>query len=268
MNNNHPMKTPDYKHLGEIGANAALEMLTRRGLHNWNLSIRYGSASWYEESEGRIAFVRAVIEEQERLRMAEVGDNFPSSDKRGDWPEDFTHENGNYMCNCCECGKIFMGHKRRVACKICVGIKEGTKQAEEISRLTSELDERRHVMAMIVRRMGNGGHGLTNDEIEPAVIKLVEGLADAERRLGEIAKLPDRWKQDAGVFTWKPSMRLVEELEKALSPAPTAEEVSRAKFEKEWLAYCPDDDFTVDEKAAAWHMWQARAAKEVKAADE
>jgi len=36
-----------------------------------------------------------------------------------DWPEDFEHENGNYMCNCSTCGKRFFGHKRRVTCKLC-----------------------------------------------------------------------------------------------------------------------------------------------------
>ncbi len=37
----------------------------------------------------------------------------------GDWPEDFSHENGNYMCQCCICKATFVGHKRRVICKLC-----------------------------------------------------------------------------------------------------------------------------------------------------
>ena len=36
-----------------------------------------------------------------------------------DWPEDFSHENGNYSCRCVHCGKPFIGHKRRVTCKQC-----------------------------------------------------------------------------------------------------------------------------------------------------
>ena len=36
-----------------------------------------------------------------------------------DFPEDFKLENGNYICTCCDCGKQFIGHKRRVACKKC-----------------------------------------------------------------------------------------------------------------------------------------------------
>ena len=38
---------------------------------------------------------------------------------RLDWPEDFSHENGNYQNICCECGKYFAGHKRRIVCRRC-----------------------------------------------------------------------------------------------------------------------------------------------------
>lgn len=36
------------------------------------------------------------------------------------WPEDASHENGNYYCLCGECGRQFTGHKRRGLCKVCV----------------------------------------------------------------------------------------------------------------------------------------------------
>lgn len=36
-----------------------------------------------------------------------------------DWEEDFNHENGNYQCICNSCEEYFIGHKRRVTCKIC-----------------------------------------------------------------------------------------------------------------------------------------------------
>ena len=36
-----------------------------------------------------------------------------------DWPEDFAHENGNYLCLCCLCKETFAGHKRRIVCKLC-----------------------------------------------------------------------------------------------------------------------------------------------------
>lgn len=35
------------------------------------------------------------------------------------WPEDFSHENGNYCCSCVNCGLTFTGHKRRVRCRQC-----------------------------------------------------------------------------------------------------------------------------------------------------
>jgi hypothetical protein len=37
------------------------------------------------------------------------------------WTEDFEHENGNYQCRCIECKNMFIGHKRRVVCKVCDG---------------------------------------------------------------------------------------------------------------------------------------------------
>ena len=38
----------------------------------------------------------------------------------GNYPEDYAHENGNYMNVCRNCGEYFMGHKRRVWCKLCL----------------------------------------------------------------------------------------------------------------------------------------------------
>jgi hypothetical protein len=36
-----------------------------------------------------------------------------------EWVEDADHENGRYFNTCCECGRSFVGHKRRVVCKHC-----------------------------------------------------------------------------------------------------------------------------------------------------
>lgn len=41
------------------------------------------------------------------------------SNPLGDWPEDFDHEDGRYLCKCIECGDLFTGHKRRHLCKAC-----------------------------------------------------------------------------------------------------------------------------------------------------
>jgi hypothetical protein len=42
-----------------------------------------------------------------------------SGEGSGDWPEDFSSENGNYFNACAHCGKQFRGYKRRVSCKLC-----------------------------------------------------------------------------------------------------------------------------------------------------
>jgi hypothetical protein len=41
-----------------------------------------------------------------------------------DFPEDAKHENGNYYCHCTSCGTTFIGHKRRITCKLCEKKKE------------------------------------------------------------------------------------------------------------------------------------------------
>jgi Zn finger protein HypA/HybF involved in hydrogenase expression len=35
------------------------------------------------------------------------------------YQEDFTHENGQYVCKCIECEEIFIGNKHRCICKEC-----------------------------------------------------------------------------------------------------------------------------------------------------
>lgn len=66
--------------------------------------------------------------------IAEPAHPFPQKD--GDWPEDFSHENGQYFCNCCQCHEQFTGHKRRVLCKKCA-----TKPAISGKLVTVGMDE-------------------------------------------------------------------------------------------------------------------------------
>lgn len=54
----------------------------------------------------------------EAMRAAAVQDAPPDKQAR-DWTEDFCHENGNYMNTCSTCKQTFMGHKRRITCKVC-----------------------------------------------------------------------------------------------------------------------------------------------------
>jgi hypothetical protein len=59
-----------------------------------------------------------------RVGMEAVGDKIMTSTmdtsiSNRDWREDFSHENGNYQCRCVTCEQSFIGHKRRVLCKLC-----------------------------------------------------------------------------------------------------------------------------------------------------
>lgn len=42
----------------------------------------------------------------------------------GDWPEDFEHDNGQYICRCRTCDEHFTGYKRRIECKVCATVRE------------------------------------------------------------------------------------------------------------------------------------------------
>lgn len=53
-----------------------------------------------------------------------------------DYPEDSSHENGNYGNTCCQCKKPFTGHKRRPICKVCKTINE-----EEFNKLSPQEQE-------------------------------------------------------------------------------------------------------------------------------
>lgn len=45
---------------------------------------------------------------------------FVEQESERNFPEDKALENGNYTNLCCNCGKWFIGHKRRVLCKVCL----------------------------------------------------------------------------------------------------------------------------------------------------
>ncbi len=47
-----------------------------------------------------------------------------------DWREDADHENGKYWNECENCRRMFIGHKRRIWCKVCATAKPPNYQAE------------------------------------------------------------------------------------------------------------------------------------------
>lgn len=64
--------------------------------------------------------LREIDEARDERKEQEAGTilNIPFSER--DWKEDFSHENGNYLCKCCLCKNYFYGHKRRPVCKLCL----------------------------------------------------------------------------------------------------------------------------------------------------
>lgn len=66
----------------------------------------------YSQSPSERIYRRRISQPKERFEY--IG----CAEERN-WPEDFSHENGNYVNHCCVCHLQFMGHKRRVACRKC-----------------------------------------------------------------------------------------------------------------------------------------------------
>jgi len=71
--------------------------------------------------------------------------------KKRDWPEDYSHENGNYMNFCKKCDKEFFGHKRRTRCKLCSAEAvdkgpSGKEMQEKYNELFGGLRPQRHTV--------------------------------------------------------------------------------------------------------------------------
>jgi hypothetical protein len=65
------------------------------------------------------------------------------------WHEDAGHENGNYYCLCHHCGRQFVGHKRRVECKVCAMLAASPASPAQPAKLTDA-----DVKAMVDRFLG------------------------------------------------------------------------------------------------------------------
>ena len=76
---------------------------------------------------------------------AEVGDGVPVPVMPGNWPEDASHENGDYECRCVTCEQTFYGHKRRVICKVCAtrpAVPDGWIAVGYISQADAAINQR------------------------------------------------------------------------------------------------------------------------------
>jgi hypothetical protein len=82
---------------------------------------------------------------------------FPESGNKRDWTEDFTHENGNYMNKCANCGEQFKGHKRRPLCKECGESGNKTEQCQQCSSLKEENERLKADIKTIGQILKDGG---------------------------------------------------------------------------------------------------------------
>jgi hypothetical protein len=94
-------------------------------------------ASYWEKTQTHpcnISPDNAVIEFARALNQRQTVKPFqPTNDHyAGNWEEDFSHENGEYQCRCTGCGLMFIGHKRRVTCKLCANHAEPLSAAQGV----------------------------------------------------------------------------------------------------------------------------------------
>ena len=229
------MNKPDYKHLGEIGAKAVLNSIGSRD---------------YNET-----FARAVIEEDRRLRMEEVGEGMASVE---------------------DCGNEYAS---------AASIYPALKGIRAVRNLLLTVFEKQ----LEVEKAHTQHHINLQLEAESAHCQLEAKLAAAKKRLGELEWKPVSVKptrEDADVNGWVVVLRkngstahhkwdwafpfdVIQWCPTALPPAPTAEDIELAEFEKlakskNWNVEKLDGEFITPNTRMAFEAWQARAAKEDK----
>ena len=72
-----------------------------------------------DAADAAIARAESAIETPAKISPCAGHAVQQDADASRDWPEDFPHENGQYMNTCHVCKNTFIGHKRRVVCKVC-----------------------------------------------------------------------------------------------------------------------------------------------------
>lgn len=69
--------------------------------------------------------------------MGESKHYIPTEDDPRNWREDFPHENGNYVNRCHDCDNLFLGHKRRITCKLCSAPKSFIREQVDAAKRES-----------------------------------------------------------------------------------------------------------------------------------
>lgn len=237
------MKTD--KELGEIGA-AAAAIKMGHATKLMEIDSRYGD-TWAQDEPARTAFAAAVREEV----FAGV-DGIPSVDDIIDaWDRSKDLESGmeaihNLML--AAFAKQMEQVKESSHPMALTAIQELNAANAQIEVIQAKLEASQRQSKAALDSVCQQ----TKDKIA-----LQDKLAAAEKRLAEIAKLPERWRANRRKETVRGCYL---ELEQALKPEPTAEEIERAEFEAWWSKA----ETPLGNNDHVFAVWQAaRAAKKV-----
>lgn len=236
--------------LGEIGAEAAYSVGNRAGwlmcVHDGIPGQLIGFSAWRGDAPARAAFARAVREAVEKERGEEIA---RLTAELACLQKTYEAERN---CSAERMAKIHAHEEeiRRLTART-VG------QLSEITILHQLLDVEETKLATVTTE---------RDRLLPRPMSTAPTEADADND-GRVLLLGDGNSATfAAIANWggvHTSWRRWLPLNLAAYGIQTAKQVERERFENAWREYCPTDHFTVDEKAAAWHMWQAaRAVKE------
>lgn len=110
-----------------------------------------------------------------------------------DWTEDFEHENGMYHCKCITCKSTFVGHKRRIECKVCAApILEFQGEYRWLSNFAPvDIDFRGHVFPSVEHAYVAAKFGDT-----ALIIPILDMTAGQAKRYGRNIVLPKNWHKD------------------------------------------------------------------------
>ena len=71
----------------------------------------------------RIIYLANQVEDLKAAINESLPDNYKilkdTTQEERSWPGDFQQENGNYHNTCCSCGRMFIGNKHRLQCRVC-----------------------------------------------------------------------------------------------------------------------------------------------------
>ena len=113
-----------------------------------------------------------------------------------DWPEDAGQENGAYSCICADCGRMFVGHKRRVTCRACA-TRPKTHLADLVARLRDDIDEleRDARFAALVPTTGKHLGIAAKERLVAALPRLLAERKEAAAALEECARERDEARE-------------------------------------------------------------------------